>query len=163
ALSLLALAVMGMGNPSLPRARLSLLLLLALAGSIVPHVVKGWNVAETMADSQFYVKNSARPPMYPWFIAAARGDAAWSDDDFRLQRAPLPHPSLAILRVVRAQRLVLWSCFLIAAWAVSFLVPRPLAVLFFFLLHRAGYLLPNLERCLMSEPLALAMLYLVVA
>src|SRR5262249_6272641 len=128
-LSLLALGMMAMGNPTLPQARLSLLLLLALAGSIVPHLVKGWDVAETMPDSQFYVKNSARPPLYPWFIAAARGDAAWSEDDFRLQRAPLPHPSLAILRVVRAQRLVLWSCFLIAAWAVSLLVPRPLAVL----------------------------------
>jgi hypothetical protein len=47
--------------------------------------------------------------------------------------------------------------------AVSFLVPRPLGVLFFFLLHRAGYLLPDLEGCVMSEPLALAMFYLVVA
>jgi hypothetical protein len=163
AINLLALAMIRGVNPARIPRYASLLLILGLAASIAPHIIKHWNVATTTADSQYYVKNFARPPLYPWFIAAVTGDAAWSDDDFGRYREPLLHPSAAILRVVRAQRIGLWTCMLIAAWAASLLVSPPLAVLFFFALHRYHLLLPEWEYSVMSEPLALALLLLVVA
>jgi hypothetical protein len=163
AICLLSLALIGVVKPNPIHARGSLLLFLALAGGVAPHLIKSWNVAETTADSRFYVNNSARPPLYPWFIAAVKGDAAWSESDFCLNRTPLPTPSAAILNVIRAQRLVLWTSFLIAAWAASLLVSRPLSVLFFFALHRNSMLLPDFENSVMSEPLASALLLLVVA
>jgi hypothetical protein len=163
AICLVALALLGVVHPNTIHARGSSLLLLALAAAITPHIVKTWDVAETTADSQFYISNSARPPLYPWFIALVKGDASWSEDDFRLHRAPLPHASPAILKVIRAQRLVFWACFLLAAWAASLLVTRPLAVCFFFALHRNHICLPDFENSVMSDPLALALFFLVVA
>jgi hypothetical protein len=163
AINLLAMAIIRVVDPvRIPRYA-SLFLIPGLAAAIAPHIIKHWNVAETTADSQYYVKNSARPPLYPWFIAAVTGDAAWSDDDFSHYREPLLQPSAAIIRVVRTQRIVLWSSLLISVWAASLLVSPPLAVLFFFALHRYHMLCPNWESSVMSEPLALSLLLLVVA
>jgi hypothetical protein len=163
AICLICLAMIGAADRNLVPHRATWLLFVALAGAIAPHLVKGWDVAETTPDSQFYAKNSARPPLYPWFIAAVKGKTALSEDDFRLHRAPLPHPSPAILNVIRAQRLLFWTCFLVAPWTAALLVSRPVSVLFFFALHRSHMLLPDLENSLMSEPLASAMLFLAVA
>jgi len=160
---LLGLALVGVFDASWLGGRWSLLLFLGLAGAIALHVVKSWDRAVTTEDSQSYVDNFARPPLYPWFIHVMRGGATWGPEDFCEPRRPIAAPSDAILRVVRAQRVALWACFLLAAWAVSLLVSRPLAVLLFFALHHKGMLLPDLETNMMSEPLALALLCLAVA
>src|SRR5262249_52417545 len=96
-------------------------------------------------------------------IQAIKGGSAWGPEDFREPRRSIAAPSDALLRVVRAQRLALWACFLVAAWGASLLVCRPPAVLLFFALQHNGMLLPDLETSMMSEPLALAFLCLVVA
>jgi hypothetical protein len=160
---LLGLAAAGALIRRLAAAPASLILFLALAGAIAPYIVRSWDEAQTMPDSDSYITNSARPPLYPWFIHASAGDAAWSADDFHTFGQALPGPSAALLCVVRAQRVMFWACFIVAAWAASLLLSRPLAVWFFFTLHLGGMLLPDLETCLMSEPLALAFLFLVVA
>jgi hypothetical protein len=152
------------GNWKVPRSGwVSAILLLGLAGALTPHVVKYWDVAMTTPDSGSYVHNLVRPPLYSVLIRSCTGDAAWSDDDFASFYQRLPNPSEALLRVIRTQRLVFWACFLTAAWGASLLVPCPLVVLLFFGLHLHGMLLPDLESSLMSEALALAFFFLVVA
>ncbi len=159
---LLALALLGI-RADLATGPVTALLFLGLAGGFAPHVIKHWNKAITCPDSDLYVQNRSRPPLYPWFIQACAHGSAWEPSDFRTISRPLPAPSMAMLGVIRAQRLLFWSMILLAAWSVSFLVSRPLAVLFFFTLHLNQFLLPELENCLMSEMLAEAFLLLSVA
>lgn len=163
ALCLAGLAALGAcTGPSLG-VRSSIILYLALAGMVVPHVVKYWDRALTMPDSESYVANSARPPLYPWFIRLVTRGTAWSPSDFAVAAMAPPNPSEAILRVVRAQRIVFWLGYLLAAGAASLLLGRPLAALFFFGLYILDVLLPELENSVMSEPLALSFLFVVVA
>jgi hypothetical protein len=160
---LLGLALVGVFDPRWLGGRWSLMLFLGLAGAIAPHVVKFWDQALTTEDSQSYVDNFARPPLYPWFVHVMKGGTAWGPEDFREPRRPIAAPSDALLRVVRAQRVALWVCFLVAVWAASLFACRPLAVMLFFALQHNGMLLPDLETSMMSEPLALAFLCLAVA
>jgi hypothetical protein len=160
------LLCLALGRALVPRqvsAPASAFLLLGLAGAIAPYVVKSWDVAITQPDSSGYVRNVSRPPFYPWFLCACTAGAEWSETDFLIHHQPLAEPSAALLRTVRAQRVLFWTGFVLAAWGASLLVPCPLAVLFFFGLHLYGLFQPDLENCLMSETVAGAFLFLVTA
>src|SRR5262249_15848993 len=79
---LLLLTVAGTVTRGLLAAPAGALLLGGLAGAIAPYVVKSWDMALTCPDSGSYVENSARPPLYPWFIRTCAGDAQWRESDF---------------------------------------------------------------------------------
>jgi hypothetical protein len=136
---------------------------LGLIVGIAPHVVSTWDQVITTADSASYVKNSGRPPLYPWFIQACKGEDELCEAEFQTVDRPLPSPSSPLLRVIRLQRLFFWTSFLFAAACMSLVAPRPLTVLMFFSLYLGGMLSPDLENTVMSETLASAFLFLVMA
>src|SRR5262249_14100609 len=149
--------------PSLRCRAASLLLLLGLVGALAPHVAAHWNAAVWQPDSFGYVRNHHRPPLYPWFIAFWKGQEDFAESDWENCGDPVAAPSLALLRVIRAQRVLFWGGVVLAAWAVSLLAPRPLVVWLAFALFQNRMLLPDLETNLLSEIIASALLCLLVA
>jgi hypothetical protein len=145
--------------PSFRCRAASLFLLLGLAGAVSPHVIAHWNSAVWQPDSFGYVHNHHRPPLYPWFIALCKGQEAFAASDAENCGDPVTAPSLALLRVIRAQRLLFWGTFVMAAWAVSLLAPRPLAVWLAFALFQNRMLFPDLETNLLSEVVASALVF----
>jgi hypothetical protein len=160
---MLGLTVGGAFWPSLRCRSASALLLLGLAGALAPHVALYWGHAVWQPDSDGYVRNYKRPPLYPWFITIFKGHEDFAASDSENCGEPVPAPSLALLRVVRAQRLFFWGSIVLAAWAVSLLAPRPLVVWLAFMLFNNRMFLLDLENNVLSEIVASAFLFALVA
>lgn len=160
---MLGLTIGGAFWPSFRCRAASVLLMLGLVAALAPHIAAYWDSAIWQPDSFGYVRNHHRPPLYPWFIALCKGQEDFAASDAENCGDPVTAPSLALLRVIRAQRLVFWGGVVLAAWAVSLLAPRPLVVWLAFALFQHRMLLPDLETNLLSEIAASAFLCMLVA
>jgi hypothetical protein len=138
------------------------LMLAGLAGAILPGVIQSWDEVIIEQDSKTYVRNFMRPPLYPYLIKLCKQEEPTWEQLTAYGPMPAPPPA-TLFRAVRAQKILFWAAFLAAAVAAGSLTSRPLSALFFYLLFHFDFHLPISDSSVMSEPLAAALLFFLVA
>jgi hypothetical protein len=131
------------------------------------HSPSNWNVFYVSPDSGGYVERysaySIRPPMYPLFIQLVTTGTGF---DHKLDRYPINQPirdtSDPLMRVTRAQKLILITSSLLACAALMGLMNSPLPALFFLGLYEFGFFSQEINHIL-SESLAQTWLFLILA
>ena len=131
------------------------------------HSPSNWNVFYVSPDSGGYVERysaySIRPPMYPLFIQLVTTGTGF---DHKLDRYPINQTirdtSDPLIRVTRAQKVVLLTSSLLACAALMGLMNSPLPALLFLGLYEFGFFSQEINNIL-SDPLAQAWLFLILA
>lgn len=126
-----------------------------------------WNVFYITSDSGGYVQkysnNSIRPPVYPLFIqlltAGTGFNPTFEEYQLKLTIKDVQDP---LMRVVRAQKIVLLACSLVACAALMGLISSPIPAIFFLWFYEYGFFSPEISQ-IMSEPIAQAWLFLILA
>ena len=124
-----------------------------------------WNVFYITSDSGGYVQkysnNSIRPPVYPLFIQLLTAGTGFNHTLQGYQRTikDIHHP---LMKVVRAQKIVLLIFSLVACMALMGLMSSTLPAIFFLWLYEYGFFSPEISQ-IMSEAIAQAWLFLILA
>jgi hypothetical protein len=126
-----------------------------------------WNVFYITQDSGGYVQkysnNSIRPPVYPLFIQLLTAGTGFNHtlEEYQLKRT-IKDVHDPLMRVVRAQKIILLTCSLFACTALMGLLSSTLPAIFFLWLYEYGFFSPEISQ-IMSEPIAQAWLFLILA